>query len=415
MAQERELREVEARLQDKVQELSSALRHIGTLEAELAQREAAVSAAADTVSAAADASREQSHREAALDRREDAAAVREAALQRREEAVAVREAHLEAWAHRVAEHADELEAQAASLGEPAAVPVLLDAVRRTHTPTRGVVQHGDLSTPLPAVLRAPAAAARPSAVHGDGDASSIGSMPLSGPRVTVDMVGNAASNIFRGLAVARQHSAHLLQRLRWAADGSAAVRTALSQRITDLEDEFRRAGARLDASRASLFALHGALERVQDELVSDGGSDGVDDDGDPPAVSHIRQKLEVLVADLLQQQRSHKAWDDRLQQVYSSAGTAVASPPRMPRDGDRDAQSPFRRGAAMENATAAAGGGGADAGDGADATDSRGGGVARDVFRTPAMLRQSTAPDAGTWSSTIGALGIVDSPARPKV
>lgn len=136
------------------------------------------------------------------------------------------------------------------------------------------------------------------------DASASSASPH---RVTVDVVGNAASNVFRGLLVARQQAGEELDALSAAPGVDPSLLAALQREYDDLGDV-------LDSKRALLFDLHARVQGAVAVLDKSGGSLGEEDVGVPLA----QEELEALLTSLLALQHQQAQWEDKLRSLAPS-------------------------------------------------------------------------------------------------
>jgi chromosome segregation ATPase len=208
-------------------------------------------------------------------------------------------------------------------------------------------------------------------------------------RVTVDVVGNAASNILRGIALGRKQSQSLLNELLVIhSDGSSL----LLSRLRELQREFDELERSLQSHRDELLSLHEQVERHQKLLQS---VDNANEDARNSQVELLRLQgqLQELLGRLLETQQQQTLWDRRVNALASSEGRSV----KEVDDGVLDADSSVVK---HENASD---------------------GVNSSLYDTPVSQRsapRTTFRDASgsrsqvAWSTTLAELGIPQTPRR---
>lgn len=127
-------------------------------------------------------------------------------------------------------------------------------------------------------------------------------------KVTVDVVGNAASNVFRGIVLSRQQCRSLLDQV--SEDSPIAA---------ELRKEYADVGHSLESARASLFSLHEQVQRVlesSDASVSMEGQSQIND---------LHVQLDQLLNTLLGLQQRQSRWEARLGSVSRQSQPKVSA------------------------------------------------------------------------------------------
>lgn len=307
--------------------------------------------------------------------------------------IAVREQRLQALSTRLVSRGDELESESRQWS--VLTDRSSDVRRRTDDEfrsmhTSAMILHesaaSDADTPLPA-KRLPTASSHPtrsptrpmSRIPDHPSSKHIRSALQSpGSSLTVDVIGNAASNVFRGIAVARRQSGELLNTVM----SSLTSAPLQLQEVADtLQHEYLQLGKTLETHRSKLFELHADVQQLQDQLGSSSASDSSE------IVSSLdlaRAGLDSLLAELLIAQKQHEGLDDRLRFLAQSLSLPVT------RRSGKAAVTVQHVGSSRDSSVA----------------------VSHDQHAVSGSAETATVDSAHDWLHTLGELGIPQTPRR---
>jgi DNA repair exonuclease SbcCD ATPase subunit len=138
-------------------------------------------------------------------------------------------------------------------------------------------------------------------------------------RVTVDVVGNAASNILRGIVLGRKQSLSLLNELLvMHSDGSSL----LIARLRELQSEFDELEGVLSSHRDELFGLHQQVERCQ-KLLQSADLSSEEARTAEGELLRLQGLLQELLARLLETQQQQMRWDRRVNALATGEGNRI--------------------------------------------------------------------------------------------